>query len=65
MAYLKVINNESASLSYIVILQFQDNQGYVTQIDYTQPIIVEPSEEMQNTIEYTQESGKRLVDIFV
>jgi hypothetical protein len=63
--HMNATNNENETQSFVIILQFQNEEGYVTQLVNTEPITVELSETMRSIVEYADEPGKRLFDIFV
>lgn len=65
--WLNASNNENKTQSFVVLLQLQEKEGYVTQLVESQQFTVRPFE--QNAIivtaEYHNETGKRLLDVFV
>lgn len=65
--WLNATNNENKTQSFVVLLQLQDKKGFVTQLVESQQFTLRPFE--QNAIivtaEYHNETGKRLLDVFV
>jgi len=65
--WLNATNNENKTRSFVVLLQLQDKDGYVTQLVESQQFILRPFE--QNAIivatGYHNEIARRLLDIFV
>jgi hypothetical protein len=62
---LKLKNNEDVTRTFMVLLQFQDNRGYSTQIVQTDLLTVMAHEEAIATVDYENEIGIRLLDVFV
>jgi hypothetical protein len=65
--WLNATNNENSTQSFVVLLQLQNKDGYVTQLVESQQFTLRPFEQNATivTAEYHNETGKRLLDIFV
>lgn len=63
--HLELKNNEDMASTYVILLQFQDSHGYATQIVQTELLSVMPDEELLTIVDYRNETGKRLLSVFV
>ena len=62
---LAMKNNEDIARTYVVLLQFEDKQGIATQVVQTDLLSIFPDQGVLNIVDYENEDGKRLLDIFV
>jgi len=63
--HLKLKNNEDIARTYVVLLQFQDRQVYLTQLIETELSSVGSDEEMLTIVDYRNEVDARLLNVFV
>lgn len=63
--HITLQNNEDIAQSFVVLLQFQDSQGYTTQIVQSDLLVLTPDEELVTILDYRNETGRRMVDVFV
>jgi hypothetical protein len=65
--WLNATNNENKTQAFVVLLQLRDKDGYVTQLLVSPQSTLSPLEQNATivTAEYQNETGKRLLDIFI
>jgi hypothetical protein len=63
--HLELKNNEDITRTVVVLLQFQDNQGYTTQIVQSELLSVWPDETFLSIVDFENEVDTRLLDVFV
>jgi|GEM_PF-6232574 len=63
--HITLKNNEDVAQSFVVLLQFQDSQGYTTKIVQSDLLLLMPDEELVSILDYRNETGSRMVDVFV
>lgn len=63
--HLELKNNEDIARTVVVLLQFQDSQGYATQIVQSELLSVGPEEKLLTIVDFENEVDTRLLDVFV
>jgi hypothetical protein len=63
--HLELKNNEDIARTVVVLLQFQNNQGYATQIVQSELLSVGPDEKLPVIVDFENEVDTRLLDVFV